>query len=99
MIYVIQYFFLKKSNSVELISTTGDEKIIQNFSNHINKNVVIRSDNNLGLITPRVLMQIIFEATIALEEGLALKEDIDSAMKYGLNYPVGPFEWQNLYLS
>ena len=37
------------------------------------KNVVIRSDNKLGLITPRVLMQIIFEATVAFEEGLASK--------------------------
>ena len=88
-------FLLEKNNSVELISTTGDEKIIQHFSNHMKKNVVIRSDNKLGLITPRVLMQIIFEATVAFEEGLASKEDIDSAMKYGLNYPEGPFEWQN----
>ena len=61
---------------------------------NLNLNETILSNKKLGLITPRVLMQIIFEATVAFEEGLASKEDIDSAMKYGLNHPVGPFEWQ-----
>jgi 3-hydroxybutyryl-CoA dehydrogenase len=88
-------FVLEKNNSVELISTSGNEKIIQDFSNHIKKNVIIRNEKTLGLIAPRILMQIIFEATVAFEEKLASKEDIDSAMKYGLNYPQGPFEWQN----
>lgn len=46
-----------------------------------------------GFIFPRTIVQIINEAFYALEEGVAAREDIDRAMKYGVNYPKGPFEW------
>jgi len=46
-----------------------------------------------GFIFPRTIVQIINEAYFALEEGVASKEDIDRAMKFGVNYPKGPFEW------
>jgi 3-hydroxybutyryl-CoA dehydrogenase len=46
-----------------------------------------------GFIFPRTIAQIINEAFFALEEGVAGREDIDRAMKFGVNYPKGPFEW------
>jgi len=46
-----------------------------------------------GMITPRILAMIINEAFIALESGVAGKEEIDKAMKWGTQYPWGPFEW------
>lgn len=46
-----------------------------------------------GFIFPRTIAQIINEAHFALEESVASKKDIDRAMKYGVNYPKGPFEW------
>jgi 3-hydroxybutyryl-CoA dehydrogenase len=46
-----------------------------------------------GFITPRVVASIINEAFFALEEGVSSKEEIDTAMKLGTNYPFGPFEW------
>jgi 3-hydroxybutyryl-CoA dehydrogenase len=46
-----------------------------------------------GFIFPRTIAQIINEAYFALEEGVASVEDIDRAMKFGVNYPKGPFEW------
>ena len=46
-----------------------------------------------GFIFPRTISQIINEAYFALEEGVATKEDINRAMKFGVNYPKGPFEW------
>lgn len=46
-----------------------------------------------GFIFPRTIVQIINEAYFALAEGVATKEDIDRAMKFGVNYPKGPFEW------
>ena len=46
-----------------------------------------------GFIFPRTIVQIINEAHFALEEEVASKKDIDRAMKYGVNYPKGPFEW------
>ncbi len=46
-----------------------------------------------GFIFPRTIAQIINEAHFALEEQVASPQDIDRAMKYGVNYPKGPFEW------
>src|SRR5215218_3634380 len=46
-----------------------------------------------GFITARVISMIINEAYISLEEGVSSKEDINTAMKLGTNYPFGPFEW------
>ncbi|MGZ8544978.1 MAG: 3-hydroxyacyl-CoA dehydrogenase family protein [Flavisolibacter sp.] len=46
-----------------------------------------------GFITARVISMIINEAFIALEEKVSSREDIDTAMKLGTNYPYGPFEW------
>lgn len=49
--------------------------------------------DEIGFITPRVVSMIINEAFIALKEGVSTKEEIDTAMKLGTNYPYGPFEW------
>jgi 3-hydroxybutyryl-CoA dehydrogenase len=46
-----------------------------------------------GFIFPRTIVQIINEAHYALEEKVASRKDIDRAMKFGVNYPKGPFEW------
>ena len=46
-----------------------------------------------GFIFPRTIVQIINEAHFALEEQVASRNDIDRAMKFGVNYPKGPFEW------
>jgi hypothetical protein len=46
-----------------------------------------------GFVFPRTIVQIINEAHFALEEAVASKEDINRAMKFGVNYPKGPFEW------
>lgn len=48
-----------------------------------------------GFVFPRTIVQIINEAHFALEDSVASKTDIDRAMKYGVNYPKGPFEWSN----
>jgi 3-hydroxybutyryl-CoA dehydrogenase len=50
-------------------------------------------EDRVGLVTPRVICMIINEAYYTVEEGTATREDIDTAMKLGTNYPFGPFEW------
>ena len=50
-------------------------------------------DDMVGFVTPRVVSMIINEACLALEEGVSTREEIDTAMKLGTNYPFGPFEW------
>ncbi len=47
----------------------------------------------IGFTYPRVISQIINEAYFAKEEKLASNADIDKAMMFGVNYPLGPFEW------
>lgn len=46
-----------------------------------------------GFISARVLAEIINEAYFTLEAGTSTKDEIDTAMKLGTNYPNGPFEW------
>jgi 3-hydroxybutyryl-CoA dehydrogenase len=46
-----------------------------------------------GFVTPRVISMIVNEAYLALQEGVSTRQEIDTAMKLGTNYPYGPFEW------
>jgi len=46
-----------------------------------------------GMITARMLAVLINEAWYTWQEGVSSKEEIDTAMKLGTNYPMGPFEW------
>lgn len=48
--------------------------------------------NSPGFIVNRMLLPQINEAIRLLGNGIASKEDIDSAVKLGLNHPMGPFE-------
>jgi 3-hydroxybutyryl-CoA dehydrogenase len=41
----------------------------------------------------RILVALIAQAALAHERGVAGKDDIDTALKYGTNYPRGPFDW------
>ncbi|MEZ4686930.1 MAG: 3-hydroxyacyl-CoA dehydrogenase family protein [Bacteroidia bacterium] len=49
--------------------------------------------DRVGMATPRLLSMIINEACFTVQEGTASREDINQAMKLGVNYPGGPFEW------
>jgi 3-hydroxybutyryl-CoA dehydrogenase len=46
-----------------------------------------------GMITARVLAMIFNEAWFTFGAEVSTKEEIDTAMKLGTNYPMGPFEW------
>jgi 3-hydroxybutyryl-CoA dehydrogenase len=46
-----------------------------------------------GLINLRVISMIINEAVICATQGIASPKGIDSALKGGVNYPLGAFEW------
>ncbi|HEX7226440.1 MAG TPA: 3-hydroxyacyl-CoA dehydrogenase family protein, partial [Candidatus Binatia bacterium] len=46
-----------------------------------------------GLTFPRILSLIINEAARSLEEGVAKADEIDVAMRLGVNYPMGPLRW------
>jgi len=44
-------------------------------------------------IFARILTALFTQAEHAYERGVAEKSDIDTALKFGVNYPKGPFEW------
>ena len=51
--------------------------------------------DRVGLVTPRVICQIINEACFTVQEGTATMQDVDLGMKLGTSYPRGPFAWAN----
>jgi 3-hydroxybutyryl-CoA dehydrogenase len=50
-------------------------------------------EDAVGMVMPRILCQIINEALFTVQNDVANPKDIDIAMKYGTNYPLGPIEW------
>ena len=46
-----------------------------------------------GLVVARTLAMLINEASDAVHQGVCTVDGADAAMKLGVNYPAGPFEW------
>jgi 3-hydroxybutyryl-CoA dehydrogenase len=46
-----------------------------------------------GLVVVRTVAMLINEAADAVQQGVCTPQGADTAMKLGVNYPVGPFEW------
>src|ERR1700756_3312081 len=53
--------------------------------------VPVRTSDKTGFIVNRLLVPYMLDAIRAYEEGVGSIEDIDSAMKLGRGYPMGPF--------
>jgi len=49
-----------------------------------------------GFIVNRIMIPHMIEAIKIVEEGIASIQDVDAAVKNGLNYPMGPFELMDL---
>lgn len=46
-----------------------------------------------GLVVARTVAMLVNEASDAVLQGVCTEEGADAAMKLGVNYPAGPFEW------
>jgi 3-hydroxybutyryl-CoA dehydrogenase len=46
-----------------------------------------------GLVVARTVAMLVNEAADAVQQGVCTAEGADAAMKLGVNYPAGPFEW------
>ena len=79
---------------VEIIrgAKTTDEtvKTIVDVSQKMGKETVIVKKDSPGFIVNRILIPALNEAFYLVWEGVAEKEDIDKAIKLGLNWPMGP---------
>jgi len=78
---------------LELVRTilTSDETlaIAQEFGQSVGKTTVVAKDTP-GFIVNRLLIPYLLHAVRIYEDGLATREDIDTAIKLGLNHPMGP---------
>jgi len=95
------HFFnpVPKMKLIELVRTpqTSDETvaICREVAQRMGKEVVLVREAP-GFITTRVNALIGNEAFNMLEAGIGSAEDIDKALKLGLNHPMGPFELVDL---
>ncbi|MEW8970222.1 MAG: 3-hydroxyacyl-CoA dehydrogenase [Mesobacillus sp.] len=98
---IAMHFFnpVHKMPLVEIIRglETSDEtaETIQNAAIQMGKETVIINEFP-GFVTSRISALVGNEAFYMLQEGLGSPEDIDKAIKLGLNYPMGPFELGDL---
>lgn len=76
---------------------TGDEtyRVTKEMSEKFGKTVVTSKDSP-GFIVNRILIPMLNEACYTLMESIATPEDIDSAIKLGLNHPMGPLALADL---
>lgn len=94
--------FFNPVSKMDLIEVVYGEKtshetinrVIQ-LSKELNKKPVVMK-NSPGFIVNRLLLPQLNSAVRMMEDGIATKEDIDSAMKLGLNHPMGPFALADL---
>ncbi len=95
------HFFnpVSKMRLIEIVRApkTSDETVAacREVGSRMGKEVVVVKESP-GFITSRVNALIGNEAFAMLEAGLASAEDIDKALKLGLNHPMGPFEMVDL---
>ena len=61
-------------------------------SENMGRSVVVLKKETPGFIVNRMLAALVDEAYELYDEGIADFEDIDLAIKKGLNHPLGPFE-------
>ena len=81
---------MKLVELVKTIATSNDTlQVARAFVESIGKEVVVATDSP-GFIVNRLLLPFLIEAVKMLESGVATKEDIDKAVKLGLNHPMGP---------
>ena len=85
----------QKMKLLEIIRTpaTSDESynIVKELSINMGKQPITVTDSPC-FITSRLIQTFINEAIFCLYQGVSSKEEIDTAMKLGMNHPMGPLE-------
>jgi 3-hydroxybutyryl-CoA dehydrogenase len=80
---------------VEIVRTiaTSDETIqeLRGFADSLGKTPIVAKDT-AGFVVNFLLIPYMLSAIRMYENGLATMEDIDTGMKLGCGYPMGPFE-------
>ena len=81
---------------VEIIrgKKTSEETVrrVREVSARLGKETVLCKKDSPGFIVNRILVPALNEAIFLVQEGVAEPEDIDKAIKLGLNWPMGPLQ-------
>lgn len=81
---------------VEIIrgNKTSDSTVdfVRSVSAKMGKETVLCKKDSPGFIVNRILVPALNEAVFLVQEGVADPEDIDKAVKLGLNWPMGPLQ-------
>ena len=77
---------------------TNDEavQVTMELAKKMGKETVEVKIDSPGFIVNRIMIPHMLEAINIVQEGVATREDVDKAVKLGLNYPMGPFELMDL---
>ena len=85
---------------VEVIrgAKTSDEtvEVVVEIARKMGKEPVVIKKDSPGFIVNRILFAALNEAAQLVYEGVASVEDVDKAVKLGLNWPMGPFALMDL---
>ncbi|MFG6119758.1 3-hydroxyacyl-CoA dehydrogenase [Thalassobacillus sp. B23F22_16] len=98
---IAMHFFnpVYKMPLVEIVRglETSDEtaEVIRTVAEQMGKETVVVNEFP-GFVTSRISTLVGNEAFYMLQEGVGTPEEIDKAIKLGLNYPMGPFELGDL---
>jgi 3-hydroxybutyryl-CoA dehydrogenase len=81
---------------VEIVAglETSDTTIAtaKSFAESLGKETVVCKKDSPGFLTSRIAAIVRLECMRMLEEGVGTAEDIDRALRLGLNFPIGPLE-------
>jgi 3-hydroxybutyryl-CoA dehydrogenase len=94
------FFPVTAMRLVEVIRGTetsdGTVEAVKALAAGMGKTPVLCKTDTPGFIVNRCLFAFLLEAVKLYEEGVADIDDIDTAMKLGLNHPMGPFEMMDM---
>ena len=96
--FINMHFFYPpiRMDLVEISYPENVSKVILDRTKTVSKNmgrsIVVLKKETPGFIVNRMLAALVDEAYELYDEGIADFEDIDIAIKKGLNHPLGPFE-------
>ncbi len=72
-----------------ILTDEATMNVARQFGESLGKTMVVSKDMP-GFIVNRLLVPYLLDAVRLLQDGLATREDIDTAIKLGLNHPMGP---------
>lgn len=84
---------------VELIASSSTSEETYTFARALAERLgktTVRSQDRAGFIVNRLLIPFLNDAARIVDEGLATREDIDTAISLGLGHPMGPLRLADL---